>query len=294
MNYRTLKDHLKHVNTTVLQDKIRRFRNLSIKNLTKGEIAAEIREVLSFDTPFGRQAVLVPMTSSYPQGTRFYRVRHLAENDTAMPPRNMRFIDDAWNPPTHVVKQGRVNLAKESLLYTSPLNPLVAIAEMKVEEKTDFSLIVYEAVSQINVTVIGSSIETTELTEEENLKLSLLNDFLTHEFTRDVGTGTEYLYKTSELIAKDYYDLPPHVHDAWCYPSVAERPSVNVCFRPQVAKEKLRLVGIQIASYERQPDGMTVKVKYIISGIGEDRVLLCHKIGSQQQRVDFPEIELQS
>jgi len=294
MNYQSLKNHLKYVNPTTLQNKIRRFRNLPIKNLTKREIAAEIGEVLSFDTPFGRQAVLVPMSSHYPQGTRFYRVRNLAESDTAMPPRDMRFIEDAWNPPTHVVKQGRVNLAKESLLYTSPLNPLVAIAEMKVEENSNFSLIVYEAVSQINVTVVGSSFETSELTEDELFKLSLLNDFLTHEFTRDVGMGTEYLYKISETIAKDYFDLPPHVHDAWQYPSVAERPSANVCFRPQVAKEKLRLVGIQIASYVRQPTGMTLQVKYTISGIGQDRVLLCHKIGSPQQLIDFPELKLPS
>jgi hypothetical protein len=145
---------------------------------------------------------------------------------------------------------------------------------------------------EIKVSSIGVNSWLPDLNKEENLKLRLLNDFLTHEFTRDVGVGTEYLYQISEIIAKEYFDLPPEIQHAWCYPSVVEKPSMNVCFRPQVARRKLRLLGVQIATCKRENKDMLFSVKCIASGFNGDGVFRYRQIGSEVQRLVFPGIQI--
>ncbi|MBD9381145.1 hypothetical protein IB258_07830 [Achromobacter sp. ACM02] len=204
--------------------------------------------------------------------------------------KGMRVESDAWSPPAHVVGAGRLNRVGEPLLYTSPGNPTVAVEEMKIPDGENFSLIVYEALEDIRVSTIGVTPDLPNLNKDEVLKLRMLNDFLAHEFTRDVGVGTEYLYNISDVIAKDYFDLPPQMQDAWCYPSVAARPAANVCFRPDLAKRKLRLVGVQINTCNRDQNGMRFQVKCIASGFDGDGVFCYHSIGSDVQRVVFPDI----
>lgn len=287
-----LKRHLSYVDANDLHEKICTFRKLPIKRLSRADIARHIGDVLCFDTPNGKRAILIGSAGSYPAGTRFYRVRALQADDTKLPLRDMRVEADAWNPPTHVVQQGRLNREGESLLYTSPMNPKVAVEEMKIPDGVNFALIVYEALDEIRVTSIGVTPDDPGLIKDEVLKQRMLIDFLAHEFTRDVGVGTEYLYNISEIIAKDYFDHPPEVQDAWCYPSIAERPSFNVCFRPEVAKCKLRLVGVQIAACVREQTNMMFHVKCIASGFDEAGIFHYHMIGSEKQRKIFPEIQL--
>jgi len=286
-----LKKHLSFVDAGYLIDKIREFRELPIKGMTKQEVATAVNKVLCFETPSGMTAILNPPIMTYPKGTRFYRVRTLDQTDTIIPLRDMKTESDAWNPPAQFVKAGRLNIEGESLLYTAPINPRVAIEEMKIADNSNFALIVYESTHDINVATIGINQEISGLNSEEKLKMSLINDFLTHEFTRDVGIGTEYLYKISETIIKDYFDLPPQIQDAWCYPSVAEKRSFNVCFRPENAKQKLRLVGVQIVSFQRQGDAGLVNAKCIASGFVHNGVFQYHEIGSDAQREAFPEIQ---
>lgn len=288
-----IKQHLGFVDLHELHTKISAFRQLPIRKISREELCREISNVLCFDTPSGKAAVLTPGGGSYPAGTRFYRVRTLKPDDTKIPLRDMRVEADAWNPPAHIVGQGRLNRDGESLLYTSPLNPKIAVEEMKIKDGGNFSLIVYEALDEVKVASIGITPDMPDLDRDEMLKLRMLNDFLVHEFTRDVGVGTEYLYRISEIIAKDYYDLPPAMQDAWCYPSVAEKPSVNVCFRPEVAREKLRLVGVQIGTCKREEESMQFCIKCIASGFDDAGIFQYHPIGSEVQRSVFPEIQLQ-
>ena len=95
----------------------------------------------------------------------------------------------------------------------------IAIDELKIPDGERFSLIVYKAVEDVKVTMIGGQPDIKGLHDGEALKVEMLQGFLRDEFTRDVGKGTEYLYRISEIIAKAYFDLPAEVQDAWCYPS---------------------------------------------------------------------------
>lgn len=286
-----LKDFLKYVDAAHLHDKIGKFRDLDFKRMSYQEVQKAIADVITFSTPHGNISVLMPMNANYPAGTRFYRVRALPKDDRKIPLQTMSKVSDCWEPPEHIVKAGRLNRDNEALLYTAPISPFVAVEEMKIPDGELFSLIVYEALEQINVTIIGAQPNTEGLNAEEVLKSKMIQDFLKHEFIRDVGVGTEYLYRISESITKDYFDLPPDFQDAWCYPSVAKKGHFNVCFRKD-NRSKLKLVGSQIASVTRERDDYLFQAKLVTKVGADGESLTYHKIGSDEQRELFPEIML--
>lgn len=284
-----LKDFLKYVDASHLHDKICKFRDLDFKRMSYQEVQSAITEVITFETSFGNICILTPMNAQYPTGTRFYRVRSLPEDDRNLPLRTMSTVADCWEPPENIVRAGRLNRDNESLLYTAPSLPVVAVEEMKVKDNQLFSLIVYEAIEPINVTMIGATPNVDGLSNDEALKVRMLQDFLKHEFIRDVGVGTEYLYRISESITKDYFDLPPDFQDAWCYPSVAQKGCLNVCFR-KGKRNKLKFIGTQIASVIRDSDKYLFRTK-LIAVTSEDNInLTYYKIGSEKQKELFPEI----
>ena len=284
-----LKVFLKYVDASRLHDKICKFRDLDFKRMSYQEVQSAIIEVISFETPHGNICILTPMNAQYPVGTRFYRVRSLPEDDRNLPLRAMSKVTDCWEPPEHIVRAGRLNRDNESLLYTAPSLPAVAVEEMKVKDNQLFSLIVYEALEPINVTMIGATPNVDGLSNDEALKVRMLQDFLKHEFIRDVGVGTEYLYRISESITKDYFDLPPDFQDAWCYPSVAKKGGFNVCFRKDKRK-KLKLVGTQISSITRGDENYLFQVRLIAIASEDNINLTYHQIGSDMQKELFPEI----
>jgi uncharacterized protein YifN (PemK superfamily) len=286
-----LKSFLKHVDILELQDKIDEFRDLEFKNMSYQDITNAVSKVINFDTPDGNRSILTPMTQTYAKGTKFYRVRRLSLDNDSFPINGMSTIADCWEPPEDIVtvSLGRLNKKGESLLYTSPINPLIAIEEMKIKDDEFFSLIEYEAIKPINVTIIGARPETKGLNKNEISKARMIQDFLKHEFVRDVGVGTEYLYQISESITKDYFDLPPDFQDAWCYPSVAKKRAFNVCFRSS-KRSKLKLVGVQIATLKKTNDGYLVNVRCIATGEDKQENLIYHAVGSEVQKSIFPEL----
>ena len=286
-----IEEFLNHVDLAELHEKICNFRSLDFKKLTYQEVQNEISKVITFDTPNGHISVLTPSSSSYPAGTKFYRVRPLAEDDHKLPLRDMRLISDCWEPPSSIVKAGRLNKSVEALLYTAPINPSIAVEELKIPDNQLFSLIVYEAIEQVNVTSIGLPYNGPDLSKDNLLKHRMLQDFLHHEFVRDVGKGTEFLYKISESIAKNYFDLPPKLQDAWCYPSVVKKGGCNVCFRP-TTRQKIRLHGVQLASVSRTGDDYIFQVKMIAKDSGNGIDLSYYQMGSKEQQELFPEFEV--
>ena len=74
-------------------------------------------------------------------------------------------------------------------------------------------LIEYEALKDVKVVNIGMWKSNSDLSEEENLKMRMMMNLLGDLFSRDVGDGTELLYRLSERIAKDYFDLSSEVQD---------------------------------------------------------------------------------
>lgn len=270
-----------------LTDKIREFRKLNLKEMSDEEISQAISHVLMF----GNHFVYMTKNGVYPKGTKFFRVRELKGSN--IPNENLKIQSDFWNPPEQcITKYGRLNKLYESLLYTSPVNPMVAVNEVKLKGDTFFAVITYEAKEDIKVNCIGGEYNYEEMgITDKHVKLinNMINDFLREEFTRDVGEGTEYLYRVSEIITKWYFDLPPRVvQDAWAYASVKNRQAYNVCFRPEVAREVLELKGAMICKHKEKSDALNVKC--ITTGFNEDGIATFYHLGSEMQRKVFPEI----
>jgi len=290
INMNPYKDYLALVNVFELLEKISKFRNLNFRKMTYQDISKAILNVLSIDKNGIKKSCLFKSFGIYNKGTKFFRVRTLSTEDHCIPLKDIKIPKDVWNPPQSIARLGRLNRENESLLYTSPNNPSIAIEETKIKENTNFVLAVFEAIDDIRVCNMATTPTIEELNEEENLKHKIINDFLVHEFIRDVGTGTEFLYKISETIMKDYYDLPHEVQDGWCYPSVAHKDSYNMCFRENKAKEKLKLKGIQIAVKVNDDKGMKIYPKIIGLSNADNEEFKYFKIGSNEQKKVFPEI----
>ena len=287
-----MKDFLKYVNISELHEKIDEFRDLDFKRMSYAEVGKAIHKVISFEvpeTPGGSRTALSCSSYNYPSGMRFYRVRTIPADDRSRPLKTMCRVSDCWEPPANVVKSGRLNRDSEPLLYTAAESSIVAVEEMKIKEGELFSLIVYEAVEEIRATAIGFPVDAKDLTEEESLKARMIQGFLKHEFIRDVGVGTEYLYRISETIVKDYFDLPPDFQDAWCYPSIAKKGGFNVCFR-EGRRSKLRLIGVQIGTVVKQGDETLHRISAVASASGDGINLSYYEAGSDKYAYLFPEL----
>lgn len=287
MNFGTHENFLMSINELDLIQKIKNFRSLNFKFMSKKEISEAINKVLMYNNQF----LYISQMSCYPSNTKFFRVRAL--DGTMVPNKNLRISSDFWSPPEkNVDKYGRLNKPGESLLYTAPINPFVAIKEMKLAKGTYYALIVYQAKDVVKVNVIGGEYDYNKIGIKEKKAIlinELYNNFLRDEFSRDVGTGTEYLYKISEIIAKNYFDLPPReVQDAWAYSSVQDKSNYNVCFRPLISKELLELQGAMIV---RNNDPDEINVCCVAHGFDENGIAKYHRLGSDIQKRYFPEIQ---
>lgn len=269
------------------------FRSLNIKKLTEEELFNALMNAISFDIDgSGMQKSIIEQRSiTYSSGTRFYRIRKIEPDDHLIPLKIMSKEQDAWNAPAEFCKAGRLNKEGESLLYTSPLCPNICVEEMNIKDGEKFCLIVYELVREIKANMIGIWEDRNDYSKEENLKMRMITNTLKDMFTRDVGEGTEFLYRVSERIAKDYYDLSPEVQDAWCYPSIAAKFGHNVCFRPEKAREVLKLIGIQICSVRRVDEQYEFLCNAIAVWNKENEKFDYYSVDSPICRILFPEIK---
>jgi len=277
---------LKNINSKELLEKIRKFRTLNFRNMKEQEIANALLEVLKWNGIF---SYIVNM-GTYPVNTPFFRIRKL--DSSLISNDNLRVYSDFWEPPESCVKTlGRLNKKGESLLYVTPEDPHVPLKELRVTEGEYYALIKYIASKPVKVNIIGGQYNYNALGITDNtviLNNDLLNDFLRDEFSRDVGVGTEYLYKISEIIAKWYFDLPPEVvQDAWAYSSVQDKAKYNVCFRPNIAHKILELQGALICKKDKTDD---IKVHCIALCSDKDKPVEFYPLGSEQQKKIFPEI----
>lgn len=118
---------------------------------------------------------------------------------------------------------------------------------------------------------------------------NMYNEFLRDEFGREVHIGIEDLYRISEIIAKTYYDLPPRdVQDAWGYSSVKDKGKYNLCFRPDIAHDKLELDGAMICNKDESGNILVRGVAYCENA---EQQIMIMPVGSKLQKALFPEIE---
>ena len=292
----SIHDFLSRISIEEIVTKSETFHTLNVKNLTDKELFDALMNAISFDVDGSgtKICILKPRGVSYPVRTRFYKIRPLEKGDERFPYKTMSIEQDAWNAPESKCTLGRLNKDGESLLYTSIQSPNTCVEEMGIVEGERLCLIVYEATKDVKATLVGIWQDDQTLSKEENLKMRMITNVLKDLFTRDVGKGTEFLYRVSERIAKDYYDLPRDCQDAWCYPSVAAKQGFNCCFRPDVARDVLDLIGVQICSVNRRNDTYYYKCDCILVWNKDKNVFDYHSVDSSMCRDLFPEIVCKS
>lgn len=257
--------------------------------MTDQELFEAISEVLCWNNRF----IYLCNARKYPKGTKFYRVKRL--EGSGIPNERFSVYDDYWETaPKFLKKYNRINKPGEPMLYVSP-DVMCSIDEVKVRDENLFVVIRYTAVDEIKATIICGEYNYDEIgIKNYNARLvnEIYNDFLKSEFCKDVGQGTEYLYRVSEMIAKSYFDLPPReVQDAWEYSSVKDKTKVNLCFRPEVAHEVLSLDGAMIC---RLSDNDALRVFCVAAGANDKGEINFFKLGSNTQLRVFPEIVIPS
>ena len=268
-----------------VMNKISRFRKLNIATMSDKQLQQEILDTLLDDNTFN----YITNTKLLPKGTYFFRVRKL--KSSVISEMNINTVQDLWEPPQiRVVKPGRLNKIGESLLYTSPGDPLTAVKEMRLNAGNWYALIRYTAKRDVKINIIGGEYDYVKLgyTNKKAIMVhELYNSFLRDEFSRDVVEGTEYFYRISERIAKDYFDLPREIQDAWCYASVIDKQRYNTCFRPTAAHEVLHLDGAMICK-----KGFDDIIKVYCVAIPSDDLnrVVFYPLGSAIQKHVFPEI----
>lgn len=251
---------LKSIDSKKVIEKIRKFRMLNIKDMKSQEIANAISEVLTWNGVFSYINNIV----TYPSGTVFFRVRKL--KGSSIPNENLCTYGDFWEPPKSCVKtEGRLNKKGESLLYVTPEDPKVPLKELQIIEGEYYALIKYIALEPIKVNLIGGKYNYSEIGITDDtaiLNNDLFNDFLRDEFSRDV-------------------------QDAWAYSSIQDKEKYNVCFRPEIAHDLLKLEGALICKKEKADE---ISVHCIAIGPKTENKVYFYPLGSEQQKSIFPEI----
>ena len=82
--------------------------------------------------------------------------------------------------------------------------------------------------------------------------------------------------------------------DAWCYSSVAAKQGHNCCFRPDVARKVLNLLGVQVCSVNRKDDAYYYKCECILVWNNDKGVYDYYNVDSPMCRRLFPEIMAES
>ncbi|WP_113906053.1 hypothetical protein [Aliidiomarina celeris] len=288
---KNLNELLEHIDLAELKIRIDVFEQLSLNTLSYEQIQAEVAKVVTVETPEGKASLLQPRYAHYPKGTRFYRVRTLPADDRDAPLRTLATIHDCWEPTEAIAQPNRLNAEHESVLYTAPQSPLVAITELNIQSGELFGLVVYEALAPVNVSMIGAGADTANLTPANAEKLDCLEKFVMHAFTRPVGSDETHLFRVSQCLSNDYFNVPGSVQNGWCYPSATQAGSFNVCF-PKGRRGPLKLVGVQVAQLTEQASAsaLALEVKVIAVRTPYGVSLDYHQVGTDVQKRVFPEI----
>jgi len=246
--------YLKRLNFKALTERIQTYRSLDFTELDTNGLLNALLDVLCVSD--GKKSYHVLPTAGGPQdsGKRFYRARKIGREENPLTPKKIRIESDAWNPPQDYAGAGRVNRKGNSLLYTAE-DPSTAVIETRISDHEPFAMIVYESIKPLHIRAIAppNNIENT-LSADELEKSRMLFDFLLSEFRRDSGADGSHVYRASELIADSFFPNPEA--DAWWYESTLIRNQYNYCFKPERAKEKLKIIGITIASSVRYTNSM--------------------------------------
>lgn len=229
---------LNFVNTLELLNKIDKFKKLDLKETTMAEISNRSLETLN---------CMLVSSCNFASETFLFRIRKL-ENEFRNRP---EFFQDIWHPKAEwVTKMGRANLEGEPILYCST-DQVTPLYECGIVPGDCYAIIQYKVKpgKELIGYCVGSDGEVDGLNQTGLINHKIITDFIVSEFTKPVGIGTEYLYKVSNVICRNFLDMP--FCDAYVYPSVANyKRGWNVAIKPQSALEKIEFDCVLLCEFK--------------------------------------------
>lgn len=218
--------------TMEILDRLEKYKKIDLKRISDKEL---------FNLTLKTIPCCNVMCRNYEEKLQFFRVRKLEEDE-------YRYTKELIYPPKKYVKvRGRLNDIGESMLYVSR-DQVTPFYEVKAKIGERYAMIAYEVVQGENIqaTVIGlknSYSDEMKLNEQGKINGRIIDQFFYTEFTKDVGKGTEHLYRVSNMLSKIFFDTPNC--DAYEYPSVAFNRNVNLAIKPQAVDKKLKIISVE-------------------------------------------------
>lgn len=239
-----------HEDLVKAQNNIIEFKNELGPEMSERELAWKLLEICD--------GIKIPINIiNWKKSTCFYRARIL--NATSLNVLKKWTKSDFWGVPKKLVDNyGRLNRPHESIFYLSDNIPQT-LKEIRYKSSDSKAVVVscYETKKDFSSVTIGQNFTK----DESNLGFiqNMYIDFFRDQFSKPVGKGTEYLYKLSNAIVKDFFDLPFEVSNAWTYPAIENNKSFNVAFKSEYASEFLKYKG-SIVIAEQKKDGFKINV----------------------------------
>ena len=122
--------------------------------------------------------------------------------------------------------------------------------------------------------MVGNQGEPKGLNKDGRINNKIINDFIISEFTKPVGKGTEYLYKVSNVIARNFMDMP--YCDAYVYPSIANyKKGWNVAIKPESALKNIKFDCVCICKLKEycSKGGYTYEIKHKARDIKDGKLI---------------------
>lgn len=148
-----------------------------------------------------------------------------------------------WEPPSERTTPRRCNVARSPVLYCAR-HAATALDECGAVPGSVALLIKYWGEDIRVAHVIGDfhpkDINDKPIFDREGLlAYQILREFIRSEFTKPVGSETEFLYQISYAICQVWRS--GETYDGWAYPSVFRVNAENVALKPSSAHSKLAI-----------------------------------------------------
>lgn len=221
-----------------LQNRIREVKNKLFKDM---EMKSIDNDLLTIDNEYK----LPIISRNYPMGYIFYRARIV---DSLSKLTHWK-ESDFWEVPTKFVSSyGRINSKHESVFYLSS-DVMQTLKEIRYKYDRPVVVSAYMLTRPIASVQIGARFDESMIdgkilsNEEELIECNLMSDFFNDIFSYPVGKGTEYLYRFSNSVLKNFYTLPEGVSQAWSYRAIENPNIMNVAFKNGDANKYLKFMG---------------------------------------------------
>ena len=264
---------------STLLDWIESWQNCDLRSLDCSGVDKKICEIA---TELGYAGISL---RHFSETTNFFRIRKI-DNDNIT-------VSDLWSPPKGKGNIGRCSSKKHPALYIST-DSATPFEEMNATSEDNILLIKYRAIRRFSVVGVAPYIH--ELSESDDKLFGndvnshdrkqawrLLTAFIRSEFMKPVGKGTEYLYKISESICRNWMSIKNTY--GWSYSPVKNPTMENIAVKQEYEKKCLKVENawiVRLRDFDSSIDKLkessnyiTTKSDSLMANFPDSRPILC-------------------